>query len=440
MSPASSTPRPPAGWGPFRALKRFLRLPAVIVAEILVITAACSLGASLAQAGRSPAAEVARLQQHGALVSALVRGLALDHVFTSLWFLAALVFATASLSIVVAEQIRRLRAAWGQAPAEAHFRNAPFRREFTRPASTDAVVGTHIRTQGRLALAGSPLFHTGLLCVILAGALQALFGVQAVVDVYEGEVLPATTEAWGAQWPGPLGRPFRLDEPLTLLSVASTRYETGDLMTLRLKLADQGPGGQVREMGINDELPLSRGRLYVEAQHGPAALVEWAGPSLAPLRTATLLEKKETAAFGAYIQGPGTLRARIRVPMPADGRRPDHAEVRILDGASRLAEGVLKPGEALPLPGGGLLKLHGLPYWARLHGNHDPAIGLAYLGFILALLGAALTYGVTRVDELVAVTPEGDRERVVVALRPHRFAPLFQERFERLVRDHGGEV
>jgi hypothetical protein len=441
VNPGTTTPRPAAGWGLLGPLKRFLRRPAVIVAEILVITAACALGASLAQAGRSPAAEVARLQQHGTLAKTLVQGLALDHVFTSLWFLVALVFATASLSIVVAEQIRRLRAAWGQIPTEAQFRNAPFRREFTRPASTDAVAATHIHTRGRLALAGSPLFHTGLLCVILAGALQALFGVQAVVDVYEGEILPATVEAWGAQWPGPMGQPFRLDEPLRLLSVASTRYETGDLMTLRLKLAEAGSGGErVREMGINDELPVSRGRLYAEAQHGPSALVEWTAPSSAPIGSAVLLEKKETTAFGAYTQGPGTLRARIRVPMPADGRRPDHAEVRILDGTSRLAEGVLKPGEALPLPGGGLLKLHSLPYWARLHGNHDPAIGLAYLGFTLALLGAALTYGVVRVDELIVVTPEGDMDRVVVALRPHRFAPLFQERFERQVRDHGGEV
>jgi hypothetical protein len=441
VSPGSATPRPLAGWGLLGPLKRFLRRPAVIVAEIFVITAACALGASLAQAGRSTAAEVARLQEHGTLAKALVRGLALDHVFTSLWFLLALTFATASLSIVVAEQIRRLRTAWRQVPTAAHFRTAPFRREFARPASPNAVAATHIRTRGRLALAGSPLFHTGLLCVILAGAMQALFGVQAVVDVYEGETLPATVEAWGAQWPGPLGRPFHLDAPLRLLSVASTRYETGDLMTLRLKLAEAGSSGeQIREMGINDELPVSRGRLYAEAQHGPAALVEWTAPSSAPIGSAVLLEKKETAAFGAYTQGPGTLRARIRVPMPADGQRPDHVEVRILDGASRLAEGVLNPGEALPLPGGGLLKLHGLPYWARLHGNHDPAIGLAYLGFTLALLGAALTYGVTRVDELVVVTPEGDTERVVVALRPHRFAPLFQERFERLVRDHGGEV
>lgn len=423
-----------------KALKRFFRSPATIVGELLFITMLGGLGAALPQAGVATAADVARLREHGAFVTALVDGLALDHVFTSPGFLIALGLATVSLSIVVVEQVRRLRTQWNLVPAESHFRNAPLRHEFTRPAQ-GASGSVSIRIRGRLGLAGSPLFHTGLLCVILAGGLRALFGVGAVVDLYEGETLPATLEAWGAQWPGPLGKPFRLDAPLVLRAVESTRYETGDLKALRLKLALEGPGGgQVHELGVNEELATSRGRLYVDAQHGPAALVEWEVPSGASLRTAVLLEKKEPSAFGAYAPGPGTLRARIRVPMPVDGRRPDHAEVRILDGASTLAEATLTPGETLPLPGGGRLKLHGLPYWARLHGHHDPALGLAYLGFALALLGAALTYGVVKVDEFVSITPADGTERVVVALRPHRFAPLFQERFERMVREHGGEA
>lgn len=424
-----------------KALKRFFRSPATIVGELLLITALGGLGAALPQAGVAAPADVARLREHGPIVTALVDGLALDHVFTSPGFLIALGLATISLSIVVVEQVRRLRSQWNLVPTDAHFRNAPFRQAFTRPASTEAGPSTRIHTRGRLGLAGSPLFHTGLLCVILAGGLRALFGSDAVVDLYEGETLPATVEAWGAQWPGPLGKPFRLDAPLVLRSVDSTHYETGDLKALRLQLAMEGPGGgQVHELGVNEELATSRGRLYVDAQHGPAALVEWESPSGASLRMAVLLEKKEPSAFGAYAQGPGILRARIRVPMPPGDQRPGYAEVRILDGASTLAEATLTPGETLPLPGGGLLRLHGLPYWARLHGNHDPALGLAYLGFALALVGAALTYGVVKVDEFVSVTPEGDAERVVVALRPHRFAPLFRERFERMVREHGGEA
>lgn len=428
--------------GPARtAFKRFLRSPATIVGELLFITALGGLGAALPQTGVAPAAEVARLRSHGAFVTALVDAMALDHVFTSPAFLIALGMATASLSLVVVEQIRRLRVQWNVMPTEAHFRQAPFRREFTRPASPDTTASTRIRARGRLGLAGSPLFHAGLLCVILAGGLRALFGAEAVVDLYEGETLPATVEAWGAQWPGPLGQPFRLEDPLRLEAVERASFRTGELQDLRLKLAvEPAEGGQARELGVNEEIRMSRGRLYVDAQHGPAALVEWSLPSAPPLRAAVLLEQKEPRAFGAYAQGPQGFQARIRAVMPEGGQRPVSVQVRLMEGPATLMEATLKPGEAMPLPHGGHLRLHGLPYWARLHGDSDPALGLAYLGFLLALLGAALTYGVIRVDEFVSVMPEGEVERVVVALRPHRFAPLYHERFERLVRKHGGEV
>jgi hypothetical protein len=43
-----------------------------------------------------------------------------------------------------------------------------------------------------------------------------------------------------------------------------------------------------------------------------------------------------------------------------------------------------------------------------------------------------------KLDFCVVVTPLGDRQQVFVALRPQRFAPLFEDRFQRLVRDLEG--
>ena len=48
-----------------------------------------------------------------------------------------------------------------------------------------------------------------------------------------------------------------------------------------------------------------------------------------------------------------------------------------------------------------------------------------------AILGIVLLFGFVPVDEAVFV--EGDR--VVIAMRPQRFAPLFAERFERLCQE-----
>ncbi|MBI4911527.1 MAG: cytochrome c biogenesis protein ResB [Acidobacteria bacterium] len=423
-------------WAP---LRKFLRSPATIVGELGLITILGGLGAALPQAGVAPQAELDRLRSHGAFLTGLVDVLSLDHVFTSPAFLGVLALAFLSLSIVVLEQWRRLRSQWSLAPSEAAFRNAPHRIVFTRAPEGPEGDSVDIRTTGRLAQAGSPLFHTGLLCVVLAGVLRALFGAGALVDVYEGEVLPAGVEAWGAQWPGPLGRPFQLDEPLLLQAVETRAYPSGALLDLRLKLAPPGPGGgPVRELGVNEDLPLRRGRLYVGSEHGPTALLEWSGPGTPAQRSALLLERKEKEAFGAYGHGPSGLVARVRAPRPGDGSRPGLAEVRVLQGDRVLGEAALRPGEAMALPDGASLALHGLPTWVRLHGAYDPALPLAYLGFALAILGATLIFAIVRVDELVATRTENGACRVEVALRPARFAPLYRDRFERLVRHHGG--
>lgn len=417
-----------------RALKRFFRAPATIVGALAVITLVGILGASLPQAGSATPAELARLRQHGPWFSTLVDGLALDHIFQSVGFLLALAVATISLTLVVAEQARRFRTAWSLEPAEGHFRTAPFQASFVRP-SRGAEPGRRIRVRGRLGQAGSLLFHVGLLLVIAAAALRALFGVSAAVDLLEQEVLPPTVEAWGAQWPGPFARPFRLEAPLTLDQVRLSWYESGGIKDLRVQftLAGSGP----RSLGINEELRTSRGRLYVNSDIGPAALVEWSPDGKILLREALLMRQEAPGIFTAETGRDPILRARAVLGQGQD--RPANLELRVTSGTTLRHVGRLDPGESVQLPGGGMVRLVGLPYWVRLHGSHDPGLWLVFGGFLVGLLGAALTYTVIRVDECVTITPEGGEERVDIALRPHRFAPLFRDRFERLVRHHGGQ-
>ena len=104
------------------------------------------------------------------------------------------------------------------------------------------------------------------------------------------------------------------------------------------------------------------------------------------------------------------------------------------DGAL-LFTGDARPGQTMSLRSGEKLALHGTPFWVRLRGSRDPALWLAYLGFTLVMAGALLIFAVVKVDACVIVTPLGERERVFVALKPQRFAPLFQERFDQLVRE-----
>ena len=218
-------------------VKRLLRSPRVIVAELVALAVAGGLGAAMPQSGSASAQELAAGRPGGGLATALLNTFALDHVFRSPWFLALTLLAACSLSLVVLEQLKRLRRLWSQSLTESYFRNAPLRAEFERPAAKAGMAGRpaqlQIWTRYRLGLLGSPVFHIGLLLVMLAAALRALFAVDAAVDVLEGETLALTAQAWPAQWPGLMARPFCLSAPVTLQSVEARRYDGGDLKEQR---------------------------------------------------------------------------------------------------------------------------------------------------------------------------------------------------------------
>lgn len=428
-----------------RAAKRFLRAPRVIVAEILAVAVAAVLGASLPQEGVASLAELEALRARGPLVTFLVDRFALDHVFRSTWFVALTLLASASLSIVVKEQVQRLRAQWSQRPTEGQFQRAPLRTEFERPARSalEAHGGrrVEIRTHGRLGLAGSPLFHVGLLLVVVAGALRALFAAEAAVDLFEGETLEPTASAWAAQWPGMLAGPIRLAAPVRLDTVRATRYDSDDLRELTVRVSIQRDSGlSEEEIAVNRELWVPGGRLYLGSDFGPTAMLEWQESGKPPVRRAIMLRSVEKGRYETASPGPGASRMYLRAEVDRAGNRPAAIEVRVTGpgGVPLLFSGFLRPGQEISVPGGATLTLHGVPFWARLRGSRDPAVWLAYTGFALALAGATIIFTVVKIDTCMTVTAAGEKERVVIALRAQRFAPLFQERFARLVREQGG--
>ena len=429
-----------------RTAKRLLRSPKVIVGELLALALICSLGAALPQAGTATPAELARWHDAGPLLTVLKHVLALDHIFRSGWFLAVTALTCASLTVIVVEQTRRCRMQWSQRLSEAYFRNAALQTEWEResvagmtgPGITAPGSRFYAWTERRIGLLGSPGFHLGLLLIIVAGAGRALFGTQAVVDVIEGETLPPTAAAWTGQWPGALGRAFQLDCPVTLDSVKAVRYQDGDLRELTVRLSFlRSQGHQPAELAVNHDLKTAGGRIFLGSDFGPAVLVEWQSADAVSIREAALLAEATGGSFEGASTGPNNLRAYLRARVDADGAHPDGVEVRVMQDGALLFAGDARPGQTVSLPGREKLVLHGTPFWVRVRGSRDPALPLAYLGFALVMAGAVLIFAVVKLDGCVLVARSGERERVFVALKPQRFAPLFQERLEQLVRECG---
>lgn len=425
------------------SLRRRLRSPRLIVSELLAFAFAGVLGASLPQAGSASAAELARLRDGLGPLAAPFEILGLDHVFRSGPFVALTLLAAISLSLVIADQLRRVRSAWREPMTEAAFGNAPMRAAFERtPRLGDtAVLAPVVRfeTRGRLGLFGSPLFHLGLFLVIVAGASRALFSVEAATTVVEGETIAETPAAWPAQWPGRFAAPFSLAIPVRLDKVRPSRYPDGGLRDLAVELTlAEGSSARRSRLGINRELELGSGRLFLGSEFGPAALLQWTGRDGNGKREALLLEPDGSGFAGEGLAPSGSV-AHLRTGLGPRGPRPQ-LELRVVRGPALLVATPLVEGAEVALPDGDRLTLAGLPYWVRLRGSRDPALPLAYAGFVLVVAGATLIFTVIRVDSCVVVRRAGELERVEVRLKAQRLAPLFRERFARLVQAEGGVV
>lgn len=412
-------------------LGTWLRRPGVVVGEIGGVAAAGIALSVIPQAGE---ASWLRLREDHPAALALLRALSLDRVLTSWWFLPLLGAAGASLGLAAVDQWRR---AWRQAReplAEASFSAARFRRAFERPArSPGGGRRVELRAKGRLGPFGSPVFHTGVLLAVAAGVLRALLAVDAVALVVEGQELPAGQGGYLAQRPGWMARPFALDQPLRLERVEPRRYPSGALEQLTVELS---VGGARRRVSVNDALDVPGGRLWLSQEHGPAAAIELGRAG--GLERMGIILRQADGVFEGRAVAPGGTEVRLSAPDRGEPGPPKVLRARVLRRGALLFIGDLAAGQGVEWGSGERLGLLGVATWVELRGTRDPSVWLLALGAAVAVLGIALSFAVVRVDTAVIVEPAGPGERVQVALRAHRFAPLFAERFEELVRREGG--
>lgn len=421
------------------ALRRFLRSVHLITAELGVLLAAAVMIALVPQDGADPVASARFFRDHPGLAP-VVRTLGFDRVLRSGWFLAVVGLSAVTLWLVVQGQWARARILLGRPLSPESFRGAPFLREWVRPATASSrLPAATLRSSGRAGLLGLPLFHSGLLGIVLAGFIALLFRAEASVDLFEGETLPAATPAaYGRQSPGLLGRSFSLPCSLTLAKLSPERYRSGAVrgIAARVLLGEECGGGE-RAIAINSPLGAGAGTLYLTNMHGPAAFVQ-TDIDGRPDRQAALLRDDGNESSTALLTLPGGLEARLRAGLAEDGALPRQVDFRILRGGGLLFAGLLEAGQAVSLPGGATVALVGIAYWARFAGSSDPSLWIAYAGFLACIAGVLLAVCLVRVDTAVVVTPVDGGERVWVAMRPARFVPLYAERFERLVKSLGG--
>lgn len=407
------------------SLKRFLRSPWTIMGELLGVALVGVLSTVVPQA--TDLAATGRLRADHPVLHRLLETLWLDRVLHGPPFLVLLAVATGSLTLVLVELTGRARREWPTPTAEAVIRRAQYQEAFTVAARLEAREVVEVRS--RFGLLGAPLFHAGLLLVVLAGVLRAVLGVDAVVQVHEGELLPAGPDAFPHQTGGPLAGPFGLRASLSIGQLQAGLHETGGLAALALPVT-VGSGPAEDRLLINTPLDLGPNRLYLSAETGPAAFLIIEAPG--ERRQEVLF--MSTVGEGAEVStGAGPLLLRLSTPWSGLSQRPAGLTYRALSAGVLAGVGRLGLGETAQLPGGVRLTLVDLRRWVELRGRRDPSVELALGGFALAIAGAAAMFLVTRVETAVRVEPLAGGSRVTVALRAQRFAPLHADAFHALV-------
>ncbi len=427
MTTSTSQGRASQAW---RSAVALLRRPVLILSAVGSLAVGAGLAASVPQVPDAEAIE--RFRTGWPRLAPLAGALGLHEVTTSWWFLAIVALAFVSLLAVQVEQWRRVGRTFGAAPLLASLAAAPLRLELPLAGCRRVPEAPLLTRSGRLGLLGSPIFHLGLLVAVAFAPVRLLWFRDAMVRVAEGQVLGTGPEVFPAQRGGRLSAPFALPQPLQIREIRPTLYPNSSLLQVEASVAlGEGEAAPVRDLAINTPLDVGAGRtLYITSSYG--AVVQCRVISAAgEVERQVVLHPAGDEVRGRFKTDDGR---EVRLQGDARGGRPQGLHVRALKDGGLLGYGLAGTGDEVEIGEGERLRLEGFSWTVDLKGAQDPSRLGFFAGVSLVIAGVVLMFTVVPVDTGVFV--QGDR--LVLAVRPQRFAPLYTERLEQLRKEWQG--
>jgi hypothetical protein len=417
-----------------------------VLALIVLLLLAVALAAFVPQrADVPPEALTAWRRQHVAWWVAMVDLGALDHVYTSPWFLALLLLLLASLLLSLAVQGETAwRRTFGPGAAttgngvpiqvaeprlDAILRHHGFYR-----LSADGGGGRFVKHPW--GLWGNVLLHLGFVVVICASLFLVATQQYGMLQLYEREIHRPAGQ-WLAREQGVLAEPMTLSFAVGLEQVVPTFWPNGELRQLasRIRIYDGRKGGVARALAINQPLRMQGERIYQGGEHGTAFFVLFRGPGgqVWP----AVFQVRQPAAPAPYAYGnfsveglPLLVKVKYRAGTwraGGDSAVPRLA-VRLYDGKTLLGETWLGNGESGGIGPYTLSVVH-VARWSTLLFSRARGMGWVFFGFLLIVVGAGLDYFCPPRECLVRKADGG----ALLYWRATRFPAFFAEEFDRLL-------
>lgn len=256
---------------------------------------------------------------------------------------------------------------------------------------------------GGLQRCGALALHTGLLLLILAGLWAYAFEARGFLQLMEGETFSGSEPELLLVEKGRLAGSFNAPFRLTLKSLDHDYWANGEPRDFSSQLlVEDAAGPRPERVSFNSPLKLSGVSIFQSPHYGYSVTVGLKRKAGEELFTHFLLDRPaspELPAAGGSDFPTTSYQVDLRLKPDTSGGsfflKDPSVEAIVTESGKVVYKGPL-PVAASVRFGGGELRLADLGYWSGISLSRGRAAWLAYLGFALCVLGAALIYALPR--------------------------------------------
>lgn len=293
-----------------------------------------------------------------------------------------------------------------------------------------------VASAGRVGFWGSMVLHASLLVLVAGGALTAVTSFRGEMALTDGQVVIDAADAYIAVLDTPeLGPAF--SGARIALDETRVGYQKGEVVSAIAKMRGIDSEGRLvsKDVRVNHPLDVG-GKSYLILNSGYAIAITVDTSATGAVPRVLRLAEETPYGWRDRLELPPTAdgrNAELRflatpVPVPEGARIPvekfalDDPRLRVklvIDG-QEVWEGPVKPGETAQLGPGIALTFEGMRLWDKFLVRGEPARWVSYVGFWMAVIGAAVRFMFPerRFAVVTGATDSGTVADVVYRVRP----------------------
>jgi len=289
---------------------------------------------------------------------------------------------------------------------------------------------------GRIGFWGSMLLHASLLVLIVGGALTAITAFKGEMAITDGESVVDAREAYINVVDMPRIGPAFTGARISL-DATEVKYEQEQVVSAVARMRGVDATGRIVNKNVRVNHPLDvagKSYLLLNSGYAIAITVDTSATGAAP-RVVRLSEETPYGWRDSFPLPPTTdgRQAELRFlatpvaleegqPMPVEkfALTDPHLRAKLVVGGEEVWEGRLKPGETQQLGPGIALGFDGMRLWDRFLVRSEPARWISYVGFWMAVIGAAVRFAFPerRFAVVVGVVDGHEVADVIYRVRP----------------------